>query len=205
MKFPVKIKIKKLAVSKKQASVAIGLIVLLGLGFLFKNWFIVAIVNNQPISRFSLDRELEKQDGKQVLESKITEMLVLGEAKKQKININQAEIDEKVNQIKAQLETQGQQLDAALAAQGQTQKDLENQIRLQLSAEKLLGTEIQVSDQEISDYFKKNQSSYPKGTKLEEKSAEIKDQLTQQKMSEKVPAWLENLRKQAKIYYFLQL
>ena len=191
-------------VSKKQILVVAVLIALLALGFIFKNWFVVAVVNNHPITRFSLDRDLEKQGGKQVLESKISEMLVLDEAKKQKVNIGPTEINEKINQIEAQLTAQGQKLDDLLALQGQTRKDLEKQIRLQLSVEKLLSDKALVSDQEVADYFKANQSTYPKGTKLEDKKAEITDQLAQQKLSAAIPAWLENLRTQAKIYYFLK-
>ncbi len=72
-------------VSKKQFLAGAVLIALLALGFLFKEWFVVAVVNNRPITRLALDRDLEKQGGKQILESKISEMLVLDEAKKQKV------------------------------------------------------------------------------------------------------------------------
>lgn len=201
-------KIKKLSlpkVARKQVLVGGALVFLLAFAFLSKDWFVVALVNNRPITRFSLDRDLEKQGGKQVLESRISEMLVLDEAKKQKVSLPQTEVDAKINQIKTQVESQGQKLETLLAAQGQTQKDLENQIRLQLTAEKLLSDKTQVSDQEVADYFKTNQSTYPKGTKLEEKAAEIKDQLAQQKLSAAISPWLEKLRTQAKIYYFLKL
>lgn len=185
--------------------VAGGLVALLALGFLFKHWFVVAVVNNRPITRLALDRELERQGGQQVLESKISEMLVSDEARKQKVVLSQAEIDAKINQIKTQVETQGQQLDDLLTAQGQTQKDLEKQIRLQMTVEKLLSAKTQVSEEEIAAYFKENQSTYPKGTKLEDKKAEITAQLTQQKLSEAIPPWLADLKTRAKIYYFLKL
>ena len=130
---------------------------------------------------------------------------MLDEAKKQKINVGQPEVDAKIAQIETQVTAQGQKLDDLLALQGQTRKDLNNQILLQLSAEKLLADKTQVSDQEVADYFKTNQASYAKGTKLEDKKAEITDQLTQQKLSEAIPAWLADLKTQAKIYYFLKL
>lgn len=192
-------------VSKKTFLVGAALIAILALGFLCKDWFVVAVVNNRPITRLSLDRDLEKQGGRQVLESRISEMLVLDEARKQKVSPSQTEIDAKISQIETQITAQGQKLDDLLALQGQTRQDLEKQIRLQLTAEKLLSDKTQVSDQEIADYFKTNQSTYPKGTKLEEKTAEIKDQLTQQKLNAAISPWLENLRSQAKIYYFLKL
>lgn len=194
---------KKLPLTKKQI-ILVGVIALvLVAGYFGKSLFLVAIVNNQPITRMSLDLELEKQGGKQVLDSKITEILVFDEAKKQNITITQADVDAKIKTIEDQVTAQGQKLDDLLAQQGQTRKDLEKQIKMQIIVEKILGNDITVTDKEISDYFTTNTSYYPKGTKLEEKSAEIKSTLTSQKLNEKVQPWLDNLKKSAKIYSFL--
>lgn len=171
--------------------------------FIFlKNWFIVALVNGRPITRLTLDRELEKQGGKQVLESKITEILILNEAKKEKVSISPLEIEQKIKEIESQL--QGQKLTDLLAMQGQTLKDLEKQIKLQLSIERILSKDISVSDKDISDYFEKNKDSYPKDTKLEDKKAEIKSLLLNQALGQKFQSWLEESKKKAKIYYFLK-
>lgn len=167
-----------------------------------KNWLIVALVNGRPITRLSLDRELEKQGGKQVLESKITEILILNEAKKEKVSISPLEIEQKIKEIESQL--QGQKLTDLLAMQGQTLKDLEKQIKLQLSIERILSKDISVSDKDISDYFEKNKGSYPKDTKLEDKKAEIKSLLLNQALGQKFQSWLEESKKKAKIYYFLK-
>ena len=173
--------------------------------FFLKSWLVVAIVDNHPITRFYLDRELERQGGKQVLEGKITEILISQEAARQKIIVSQEEINQKISQIEEQLKPQGQNLEAVLAMQGQTKKDLEKQIKLQVLVEKLLGKDISISEQAITDYFDKNKDSYTKGAKLEDKKEEIQNTLRNQALSEKFQPWLEDLKSKAKIYYFLKL
>jgi foldase protein PrsA len=152
----------------------------------------------------TLDRELEKQGGKQVLENKISEMLIFNEASKQKVTVTQAEIDAKLKQIEDQVTAQGQKLDDLLAQQGQTRADLQSQIKIQILVEKMVGKDIQVTDKEISDYFNTNSSTYPKGTKLEEKQATIKTTLYQQKLSAAFQPWLDGIRKSASVRYFVQ-
>lgn len=195
---------KPLQISAKKTVLVLLVVLLLSLGFIFKHWFVVAIVNNKPITRYSLDRDLEKQGGKQVLENKIAEILVSEEAKKQKVTVSSQEIDQKIKDIEKQIEAQGQKLDDFLASQGLTRKDIEKQLVFRVTIEKLLAKEIEISDKEIADYFEKNKSFYPKDTKIEDRKEEIRNGLLQQKLGDKVPVWLEDLKKNSKIYYFLK-
>lgn len=173
--------------------------------YYFRGAFIVAVVNNRPITRYSLDRELEKQGGKQVLENKISEILILQELNKQKINIPQSDIDQKIKEIENQVSAQGQKLDSLLAVQGQTRKDLEKTIKVQVAVEKILSKDVNIGDKEVADYFEQNKTTYPKDTKLEDKREEIKTTLFRQVISEKFQPWMEELKKNSKIYYFLKL
>lgn len=182
----------------------ITVVILISLLLYFKNIFIAAMVNNQPITRWSIDRELEKQGGQQVLEAKITEALILQEGQKQKINISQADIDEEIKKIEEQVKGQGQDLDSLLKLQGQTREGLVKQIKMKLIVEKIIGRDLQISDEKVKEYFDQNKTIYPKGTTFEAKKDEIKTQLFQQEMATKFQTWLEDIKKQAKIYYFLQ-
>jgi hypothetical protein len=195
---------KKLNLSKKHFLLAGVIILFLAGVYAAKGWLVAAVVNNQPISRMALDRELEKQGGKQVLENKISEILILNEAKKQKVIINQTEVDARIKQIEDQVTTSGQKLDDLLAQQGQTRAELQKQMKVQMLIEKMLEKDTQVTDKEISDYFTSNSSSYPKGTKLEDKKADIQKLLSQQKLSEKFQPWLDGLHKSAKVMYFVK-
>lgn len=194
---------KKFSITKKQIAI-VGLVLFLALtGVFLKKWFIVAMINNRPITRLELDRELEKQGGKQVLDGQITQILIQQQAKDKNIVVSQEEVDKKVKEIEAQLSGQGQKLETILASQGQTKADLEKQIKVQLTVEKLLSGDIKVEDKEISDYFDKNVTYYPKGTTLESKKEEIRSTLLQQKLGEKFQPWLDELKKKSNVQYFI--
>lgn len=173
--------------------------------FNIKHFFIAAMVNGRPITRYTLDRQLEKQMGKQVLEGLISQTLVRQEAKQQKIKIGQEAIEEKISQIETQLKGQGQELDSLLVAQGQTRKDLAEQIELQLIVEEILGKQISLDDEELKDYFEKNKEQFPEGMTLENQKEDLEERLRQQKIGEKFQPWLTELQEKGKIYYFLKL
>lgn len=169
-----------------------------------RSLLIVATVNGQPISRISLVQELEKQSGKQTLNNLVTKMLIIQEAKQQNININKNKIDDEIKKIEANLVKQGQTLDQVLLLQGMTKESLIEQITIQKMVEEMVGKNITVTDKEINEYLEKNKSSIPEGKKPEDMKEEIKQQLIQQKTSDKFQTWLEELQKKAKINYFIQ-
>jgi foldase protein PrsA len=189
---------------KKIFWIVIIAIAVLAILYFLKSLFIVAIVNNQPISRFAFDRELERQGGQQILNKIITEMLIQQEAKRQKVTVTQVDIDQKFKEIDNQLKAQGQSLEAALAAQGQTKADFAVQMKTEILLEKMLSKNITVEDKEITDYFEENKALFEKGTTLESQKEEIKNVLVQQKLSEKLQSWLVDLQSKAKIIYFIK-
>jgi len=63
-------------------------VVLVVAAFLLKGLFIAALVNGQPISRFTVISELEKQSGKQALTSLVNQTLIFQEAKKKNITVS---------------------------------------------------------------------------------------------------------------------
>lgn len=170
----------------------------------FKDRFLVALVNNQPITRAALDRELEKQGGATTLENLVLKTLLFQEGKKKKINISFSAIENKIQELEKELTTQGQNLESLLAMRGQTRADLVEQIKIQLIVEQLLAGKAQATEEEMKKYFEENKTYYPKGTTFESKKAEIEQTLIQQKMGEEFQVFVENLKKQAKIVYFLQ-
>jgi len=184
---------------------AVSILLLFALLYTFKGVFVAAMVNNQLISRQELDRELEKQAGKQALENMIIEKLILQEAKKKGVTVASDQVDQKLVEIDEQFKTQGQSLDTYLASRGQTKDDVKKQVKVQLLVEKMLGDSVKVTDEEIKDYFDKNKSMFPKDATLESQKDEIKNSLTQEKLSTSFQSWIENLKKDAKINYFINL
>lgn len=183
----------------------ISLILLAALIYSFRSVFLAATVNNKPISRLTLDRELERQAGRSALENLILETLINQEAKKKGISATPDEISQKIKEIEEQFKGQGQDLESLLTQQGQTKKDLEKQIKIQLIIEKVLAGQISVSDEEVKNYFEENKTYFPKGTTLESQKTDIQKQLYQQKLGEEFEKWSEKLKADAKIVYFLKL
>ncbi len=188
----------------KNVIAVIVIVVILILGWTFKNQFIVATVNGQPITRLQLIKELEKKDGKTVLTSLVTEQLVRQEAEKRKISVSDQEVKNEVGKIEKSVSSQGQNIDLLLAQQGMTRADLNNQIQLQLMLKKMVG-DVTVSQKEVDDYISKNQDSIPQGTDSATIASQVKQQLEQQKANDKIQALITDLQKKAKINYLLPL
>ncbi len=185
-------------------AVVVALLILIAIAYYFRNQFIVAVVNGQPISRYTLVRELEKQSGKTVLDSIITKTLVVQEAQKNGVVVTEQDIDDQIKKIEENLKSQGQNLADLLKMDGLSQKDFREQIKLQKMVEVLVGKEASVSAEEIDAYVKENKSYFPEGTSLEEMKKTAEQQLKQQNLSSKIQEWLANLREKAKIDYCMK-
>jgi len=170
----------------------------------FKHVFIAAMVNGKIITRFALDRELEKASGKDTLEGLITKNLILQEAKALNVAPTKEEISKKINDIRAQLEPQGTTLEDALLAQGRNLSDLEEQLVIQVIVEKILGKDLEVTDEQVKAYFEENASFFPEEATLESETQAIKDQLFQQALGQEFQPWLEGLKAKSKLKYFLK-
>lgn len=179
----------------------IALIILALLAYIFRSWFVVATVNGQPITRTALDSQLEQQYGKQELDALVAQTLILQEANKQHVTVSQQEVNDSEKQISDTLAKQGQSLDAVLAARGMSKQQLDDQIRLQKTVEKLVGKNVTISDQEVQDYISKNQDSLPTGLSDAELKQQVKQQLMTQKINDKAQTLVQDLEKKAKVSY----
>ena len=194
---------RRFQIKRSYAIAALVILLLAGLLYLSRSLFVAAMVNGQPISRMSVISELEKQSGKQALDTLVTKTLIQQEARKQNVTVNQDEINQEMKKIEDNVKKQGQTLDQVLSLQGMDRKGLEDQIRIQKTVEKILGKDIQVTDKEVTDYITANQEALGLNPEAAETKTQVKDQLTQQKLSEKFQAWIQNLQKNANINYFV--
>ena len=194
---------RSLKVKRSYAITVLGILAIVALLYLGRNLIVAAIVNGQPISRIAVIRELEKQGGKQALDSLVTKQLILQESRKKSISVSQKEIDDEMKKIEKNLEAQGQKLDQVLALQGMTKDTLVEQIKLQKMLEKMVG-KIEVTEKEIDEYIEENIDSLPQDQEEATLRSNVKNSLTQQKLNTKAQEILENLRKNAKINYFVQ-
>jgi hypothetical protein len=167
-----------------------------------------ASVNGQLVSRIDVVKELEKQGGKKTLDVFILKTLISQEAKKRKVAVSQKDVDAEIAKIEKNVATQGATLESLLAQQGMTKANLVDEIRLQLLVTKMVGNDAVVTDKEIDDYIKA-QSEQMALSSLEQPEAEapsrkvVKEQIKQQKLQEKIQAFITDLREKAKIKYFI--
>ncbi len=158
----------------------------------------VASVNGEKITREELSERLIKQSGKEVLDQMITEKLIEQEAKKKGISVDESEINQKIEEVKKQFPDE-KTFQSQLEANNMSLDDLKKQIRLQLIVEKALKGKVKVSDKEIKSYYDQNKKTFFKGKDFEEVKEEIKKELEYQSLSFQAQAWVESLKKKAKI------
>lgn len=182
---------------------SLAIILIIVLIYFLRSLIIAATVNGQPILRLAVVGELERQGGRQALSALVTKILIMQEAKKRNITVSQAEVDVELKRIESNIKQQGQTLDQALALQGMTKENLIERIRLQKMIEKIVGKDISVSDKEVADYIEKNKDAFPQEEDQKKLAAQVKDQLRQQKLNDKITAWIDSLRKNAKITSFV--
>lgn len=150
---------------------------------------IVAVVNNEVITQKDLNdffhfmamqlsreykgRELEKKLASikaDLLNRLIEDKLILQEANKEKIALDETRIKAKINEIKKKYETSAG-FQAELMSQGLTQADIENKIREQFlmyaAVERNVRSKISVKPEEITSFYENNKKEFSPGEKRE--------------------------------------
>lgn len=150
---------------------------------------IVAIVNNEVITQKDLDdflnfmtMQLSREYQGKALEEKVAsakpdllsrlieDRLILQEAKKEKINLDQARIREKVSEVKKRYNSDAD-FQAELMKQGLTQADIENKIREQFLmyaiVEHKVRSAIMVRPDEVTEFYQKHKKEFKSGEERE--------------------------------------
>lgn len=180
------------------------IIVILGLIAIFvsnKGLLVAAVVNRKPIFRWQLTKVLTSRFGAQTLDSMISQALVDEEARKAGITIASADIAQKESELVASLGG-SVSLEDVLKYQGMTKADFEDQLRLQLTVEKLLGKDMTIADADIDRYIATNGSTL---TATDEAGLreEAKQAIFSQQINEKLQTWFSEVKTKAKILRFL--
>lgn len=176
-------------------------VIVMALVFSYFRFWNVATVNGVTISRLDYIKALVKQDNKQTLDMMIQEAMIVNEAKKKGVSVDQKVIDEEIAKIEAQLKADGQDLNTALKASGMTKADLEKQIRVKKMVTALSAPKIEITQGEIDEFLKTNKSSLPTGKTKEELQVLAKDELIAKAGQASASAWLQDLSQGAKIEY----
>jgi peptidyl-prolyl cis-trans isomerase SurA len=137
---------------------------------------VAAVVNNHPITYAELDKEFAMQFSSrghasddqttiqklELLRSMIDSEIMLERAEKENLLATDADVDAKLNELKAPY-TQ-EEFQKQLAARNMTLDDLKNQLRRDLSVNKLFNKEItshiNITDKDIADFYNANKASF---------------------------------------------
>jgi foldase protein PrsA len=119
---------------------------------------VVAKVNNENITQNQLNEELNKQYGYETLQNLINQVLVLQEAKKKNITVNEKEIEEEI--YKTALNMGGiEKLKDQLKARNVNFNDYKQKVKLDLLLRKLVVSEL--SEDELRVFYDNIKGSLP--------------------------------------------
>ena len=163
-----------------------------------KGYIVAAIVNGKPVFRWTVSQMLVSRYGKQTLESIISERLIADAAKTNGVQVTQKDIDAKTNEVVKSLGP-NVKLDDLLKYQGMDKTDFEHQISLQLTVEKILGKEVEVTDAEVAEFNEKNKETMV-ATEEAAMKGEAQEALTTQKINEKIHPCFVKLKKTANLF-----
>ena len=175
-------------------------VAVLVVGYFAKGLLVAATVNGSPISRWSVISKLEKESGKDALDSLITRQLIISELDKNKVTATADEINAEIKKIEDRVVAQGGTLDQALEQQGMSMAELTEQVTINLRIAKLLDAQAQVTDVEITKYIKDNKLQISKGSTLAQLSEQVRETIRSGKSSQAITTWLDTLRAQASIH-----
>lgn len=166
-----------------------------------KGLLVAAVVNGRPIFRWQLTSVMTSRYGAQTLDSMISQVLIDEEARKAGITVSQSDIAKKEADLVQSLGS-NVSIDDVLKYQGMTRADFDDQLRLQLTVEKLLGKDITITDADIDAYIATSSSTL---TSTDEAGMreEAKQAIFSQEINDKLQTWFSGVRAKASILRFL--
>ncbi|PKM79529.1 MAG: foldase [Firmicutes bacterium HGW-Firmicutes-14] len=146
---------------------------------------VVASVNGEEISKDELYEVMLKQNGKQALDLLISQKVIDLEAKEQKINVPDADIQKELEKY---YESYGSKeaFIQALEMNGYSLDEVKTEVARNIKIKKLVEPRVKITDEEIKEYFDENKAQFAQEKQVkashilvetEEKANEIKKKL----------------------------
>ena len=168
-------------VSNKAFAAIVGTIVIVGLAviliFSFTNREIVATVGDSKITKEELYDKLVEQGGSNILSQMIDAEIINQEAKKEKIQVTDEEIDAEMENYMAQYGGE-EMFESVLQQSGLTKDDLKGDIIQYVQIEKLVDSRISVTDEEINEYFEENKEKLGQEEQVKASHILVEDEKT---------------------------
>jgi parvulin-like peptidyl-prolyl isomerase len=177
------------------------LVGLLTLFFFNKNILIAAMVNGKPIFRWQLNKTMVSRYGQQTLEGMIGELLIVDAATSVGVAVKQETVDAKVAEIVGSL---GDNVDITelLRLQGMTRDEFENQIRLQLTVERVLAKDFAATDKDIEQFIATNSGRFT-ATDAATIRLQARQAIIDEYVSGRFQPWFTQLKEKATITRYL--
>lgn len=141
------------------AAIAIGIILNPGLLSKKSDDDVVARINDEEITKDMLYEALVAKNGKETLDNLVSEKVVELELKKKGLSVTQEEVDA---ETQSTIEEYGgiEEFQSLLANYGYTLDEIVREIRMKISAAKLIGSEVKVTEEEMKKYYEENQETF---------------------------------------------
>jgi foldase protein PrsA len=166
----------------------IGSVVLVGLiitGFVFSKEEVVAKVGDKAISKDDLYTMLVDQYGEAALDTLIADKIVELESNEQDIEVKGSEIEEELQKLK---DTYGDEeaFNQAVTSSGASIESVKANIKSYLLTEKLLKDRVEVTDDQIKEYFETNKDSFAQQEQVEASHILVEEEETAKEVKEKL-------------------
>lgn len=166
---------------------------------------VVAKVNGHPITENQYFFALKKQYGEQILDQLVTESLIKQEADKNKIEVTAKEVEDELDKMKKNMGTT-EQFNQFLQQYKMSEEQVKERLKMNMMVEKMIADELQVTEEEMKSFYEANKDRFgSEAPAYEQVKEQIKNTLLEQKEQEKIPVWLEGLKKKANIEDHTQL
>lgn len=175
------------------------------IGFSFKKFIPVAVINGNTVSRNEFTNLLVKRAGKSVMQEIIITDIVKEEAKSRHIEIDTKEIDAQMKIIERDLKEQNYTLDLYLTQQNISKKEFRKQIEYQLIIKHMFEPTTKVTEKEIQQFYKDNGIVVGKNAILRSQRVAIRQAITQLKMRDSYNKWLYEQLKVADVTQLIRL
>ncbi|MGM9927449.1 MAG: peptidylprolyl isomerase [Bacillus sp. (in: firmicutes)] len=164
---------------------AVGLVAIIVISALIGSTFsksdVVASVDGEKITKDELYDIMAASYGANTLESLINEKVINLEAEKEGVTVSDDEIQEELD---AFIESYGGEdtFNSALEYSGMTLDEFKEQIANYQKIEKLLAPQIEITEEEMEEYFEENKDSYDTAEQVEASHILLEDKETAQKV-----------------------
>ncbi|WP_062107093.1 peptidylprolyl isomerase [Bacillus niameyensis] len=175
--------------SNKKFTISVIVLIIIGVAAIFTTAFvkreIVANIDGEKITKAALQEKLVETYGSSTLDQMIDDMVVELEVKKAKITIPEKEINEEMDKF---IEQSGgeEAFNTALQQQGMSKNDFKKNVEQYLSINKILEPRIELTDDEVKEYFDKNKASFDEAEQVEASHILVEDEKTAKEVKKKL-------------------